>query len=230
MGEDPDAAGPLVRAPNVRWSFATALESVGVRGEAVVGSHGGPGGLRDGLLAFGLAIRHQVRSKASAIPGGDPAFRWASSELFGRIALRGRGLRRWIPDPPEEARLDLAFEAALAPRVAWARANDLSCGDDDDWKRALERVTGRPASPTRTLDAGPLAEDRAATLRGMILAALLEEHLLLRHGYAWWESISAVSVLKELWICERGETAESVARSLGLGTMDPSMIADAFRP
>ena len=229
FGSDPDAGGPQIVAPLSPWGFATAWEPHGGPARVAPGSHGGPGGLRDGLAALGLSLRHQVRSACGASPGSDPAFRWASAELFARIASRQRGLGRWVPPLDEAVRRDLSFEAALTPRVAWALGSGAPPESEEVGGR-LMRATGRPPSPARLLVLGSLPEEPTARLRGLLLAILLEERLLLRHGYLWWESRAARGLLVDLWAAESGETPRSVASALGLGTMDPSPLADAYRP
>jgi hypothetical protein len=192
-------------------------------------SRGGPGGLREGLAALGLSLRDRTRADSGAWPGSDPAFRWATSELFARIGERSRGIEAWSPPLDEATRRDRAFEASLVPRVAWAMAAGEPAGRDAEARRLL-RATSRPASVARFLGVGAIPAEPTARLRGVLLAVLLEERLLTRHGYRFWEAEAARTLLRDLWASEAQETPRSVASALALGTMDPSPLADAYRP
>jgi hypothetical protein len=192
-------------------------------------AHGGPGGLLLAFRALGSGLHAAISVRLGVHPGADPAFGCAWRELFARVAARAKGLDRLVPALDEESRRDVAFEIALVPRRMWARGSG-----SIPWEPAQilreERASGRPtAAACRTPN--PRAPiERSAPLRGTLLALHLEERLLSRFGYAFWEARGARRLLEEIGEAERGETAESVAAALGAGTMDASPILDAYRP
>ena len=70
----------------------------------------------------------------------------------------------------------------------------------------------------------------AAMLRGTVYGLLLEERLMTRFGRGWFRSEAARDDLREIWDAEPGQTAESMAASLDLGTIDAAPMLDRCRP
>ncbi len=215
----------VVRAAVREVAQAVGGEATGADPEA----RGGPGGLLLACRALGFRLHAAVALRVGVPHGADPAFRYAWAELFARVAVRGRGLDRLVPSLDEEVRRDLAFEAALRPRRMWARSSGWPPWEPEQIRRE-ERATGRPTPALCRIANSRAPVERTAPLRGTLLALQLEERLLSRFGFAFWESRGARAFLQEIGEGERGETAESVAAALGAGTMDPSPILDAYSP
>jgi hypothetical protein len=114
------------------------------------------------------------------------------------------------------ARLHLVLEGA---REGGTTENRL-------WKRATGQSL--PAEAQDWLDdPNPVCAD---LLRGEVLGVLLEDAVMTRFGRGWFENRAAGRFLQEIWEADPEETAESMASSLGLGTIDPAPILDMFRP
>lgn len=201
----------------------------GEAGAADPEERGGPGGLVLAFRALGFRLHAAASVRLGVPPGADPAFGYAWGQLFARVAARPKGLDRFIPPIDDECRRDVAFEAALVPRRMWARASGLPPWEPEQIRRE-ERASGRPTSAAYRISSPRAPVERSAPLRGALLALHLEERLLSRFGYAFWEAPAGRAFLEETVEAERGETAESVAAALGAGTMDASPILDAYRP
>jgi hypothetical protein len=90
----------------------------------------------------------------------------------------------------------------------------------------VRRATGRDPSPRNVEEDG----SGASELRGIVFGALLEERLLTRFGRRWFLDRGAARFLRECHLGEPGETVESMAGELRLGTIEPAPIVDVFRP
>jgi hypothetical protein len=224
--EDP-AAGAFSQ------DFATAVAAIRL------GRLGGPLALARALDAFGAAARVaflRERRHPSWI-GADPAFDHAARALFRRLAI-SPAFVAWVGGEyhPSVVRA-LRLEEALAPRRAWtylllacqARSSREGPGRVEI-AETLEQVTFRPANPLDASSARRGDPSGAGELRGMTLAALVEERLLTRHGSRWFLDRSAATALQEWWEAEPGETAESMAAASDVGTIEPTPLLDRYRP
>jgi len=239
LGADPDAGGPGIRiaaAPPLGSRPWIGPDRPGVS----LGRAEGPGALRAALAAFGRAARacfvNDVAGPAGLV-GADPAFEAAAGVLFRRLVLSPAFRSRFGPAADEGLDADLRLEEALAPRAAWTylelarrrRSNEASPVDGEA-RRALRRALGRPAAVDELRDVLATDPRGAAGLRGTVLALLLEERLMSRWGRGWFLEPRAGTFLREVWEAETGQTAESVADGLDLGTIEPTPILDGCRP
>jgi hypothetical protein len=231
LGEDPDTQGPALLRGGGVWS--EAVIPPGDRPAVVLGSAGGPGGLRAALEAFGCAARSGAvarRRGAEALVVADPAFEEAAARLLARLTL-SPPFRAWAglrEDANTVAALRL--EEARVPRRGWARLRTAACGASaSEAREALERGCGSAVPPGAEAQA-KLETSGAAVVRGAILAALLEERLMTRHGRAWFLAREAGRMLHEIWEAEPDETADSVAHALSLGRMTMDVLVEAYRP
>jgi hypothetical protein len=229
-GEDSDADGPRLRRPKAARASSLAFEHARPRPAILLSTMGGPGALHACLVALGRAFRASVllrQEDPDVVATLDPAFAAGAGTLFGRLVLSG-AFREWCGlslDP--DALRDLAFETALVPRAAWARlALAEEAAGDEASLEIVRRATGRDPCP------GDVEEDRsgASELRGIVFGALLEERLLTRFGRRWFLDRGAARFLRECHLGEPGETVESMAGELRLGTIEPAPIVDVFRP
>jgi hypothetical protein len=163
----------------------------------------------------------------------DPAFAVAAEVLCRRLIL-SRPVRAQIGlRTGESLRLDLRFEEAVAVRMGWSylvSVLDRGGSRGERLESAIRRAAGRPAT---ALDAVWIREEDpvgAAILRGTVYALLLEERLMIRYGRDWFRSTAARDLLRECWEAEPGESAESMARALDLGTIEPTPIIEGCRP
>jgi hypothetical protein len=97
-------------------------------------------------------------------------------------------------------------------------------------RETLERATGRPMPAGELSAAAEAGPGWADELRGTILGLLLEERLRTRHGRCWIAERRAAEFLGEVWEAEPHDTAESMAASLGVGTIEPTPLLDGCRP
>lgn len=63
-------------------------------------------------------------------------------------------------------------------------------------------------------------------LRGWVLEAMLREFLRTKFGSAWNSSRSAANFLKEIWETGLLYRAEELCRELGMGSLEPGILAD----
>ena len=68
--------------------------------------------------------------------------------------------------------------------------------------------------------------DSADYLRGWILECILRECLCNRYGKAWFRNRSAAGFLKEIWETGQLYRAEELGREIGIGNLDPQILAD----
>jgi hypothetical protein len=160
----------------------------------------------------------------------DPAFEEAAARLFARLLLSAP-FRVWA-GLREEANVvaALRLEEARVPRRGWALLRSEGCGASAcEVREALERASGSAVPPGAEAQ-GKLETWGASVVRGAILAALLEERLMTRHGRAWFLTREGGRMLHEIWEAEPDETADSVAQVLSLGRMTMDVLVEAFRP
>lgn len=62
-------------------------------------------------------------------------------------------------------------------------------------------------------------------LRAWIFEAMLREHLRMRFGSDWFHSREAGKFFKEIWETGQLYTADELSREIGLGTLDPQVLA-----
>lgn len=235
LGEDPDGRGPRLLQPARPLGRSLVLEHARPRPAVVVATLGGPGGLASSLRAAGRAIRasflHREEDPA-VVAALDPAFGAAAGTLFTRLAL-SESFREWCGlSMDADSIRDLRFETSLLPRAHWARLT-LSLEAEpggDGTAEVLRRATGRDALPEDRAASFSRDPSDASSLRGIVLGALLEDRLMTRFGRLWFLDRAAARFLKECFRGEAGETAESMAGTLGLGTIEPTPIVDVFRP
>jgi hypothetical protein len=206
-------------------------------GEALVvpGIIAGPVGLWDLLGVFGTAVRAgrlaEMRGTA-AVRFADRAFAYAAHTLWRRLVLCPRfraeaGLR------PDDAEIhDQAFHDAVAMRLAWAYLQTVTTGidpDDPEFETMIQRASGGPSTPAHRLAVSHRDPAGSAELRGTVLGLLLEERLRLRFGRNWFSRAEARRWMLEMWEAEPDLTAEEMANSLDLGTIEPTPMVDACR-
>jgi hypothetical protein len=235
FGEDPDARGPALAVRPTDGAWTTWGLTRDGTACVVPGQVSGPAGLWDLLGRYGQAARAgrlaRMRGTA-AVRFCDAAFAVASRTLWRRIAFCP--LFRQANDLPggEEAVRELALVEAVATRVAWSYLELVTTGADDDdgeLDRTVRRAGGFPATPAdrdAVRDGDP---DGASELRGTVLGLLLEERLRLRFGRNWYARPEARRWLIEMWEAEPEMTAEEMARSLDLGTIEPTPMIDGNR-
>jgi hypothetical protein len=62
-------------------------------------------------------------------------------------------------------------------------------------------------------------------LRGRIFSAMLDEHLMAKFGSNWHRLKAAGNFLKEIWETGRLYSADELSREIGLGPLDPHILA-----
>ncbi len=236
LGADPDGRGPRL----VPWSapHPWTMEGLDAEREPVVlpGAAAGPVALARTLGVWGRAVRASFLRRERgpvAVALGDPAFAVAAEVPFRRLVLSepfwdelGLGGR-----VAEGLQRDLALNEALAPRRAWTYLSlALKPADGAQADEALARASGLPPTVADRLGARGRDPYGAAMLRGIVLGLLLEERLLTRHGRRWFETMAARRTLEDGWDAEVGETAESLADNMDLGTIEPTPILDRCQP
>jgi hypothetical protein len=234
LGEDPDVAGPrLLRSSGALWR-AVAIAPPGERAAVVLGSRAGLAGLLDALATFGTAARATLVSRergGSAFAAEHPAWSHAAAALFRRLpldaAFREFAGVRSAPQIDDAIRLD----AAVAPRVAWARASAaLDADPPEEAPRRLRRATGTEPDPSARAAAWDRDPAAAAAWIGTIWAVLLEERLRTRWGRTWFTARAAASWLRDVWLAEPDSTPDAMAREARVGTMTPDAVLEACRP
>ena len=165
--------------------------------------------------------------------GADPAFGAAAGVLFRRLVLNPVFTARFGPRDRSRWLEDLRYQEAITPRKHWARLRIALLGAEGVM-RDVTRIWSRAAGDSPPSEAEDWLFDPdpagAELLRGEVLGGLLEDDLMTRFGRGWFEKRAAGSYLQELWEADPDETAESMASSLGLGTIEPAPIMDLFRP
>jgi hypothetical protein len=63
-------------------------------------------------------------------------------------------------------------------------------------------------------------------LRGWILESMLREYMNTKYGRAWAQSRAAAGFLKEIWETGQLYRSEELCREIGIGDMDPQILAD----
>ncbi|HXV75361.1 MAG TPA: hypothetical protein VD788_03515 [Candidatus Polarisedimenticolaceae bacterium] len=235
FGEDPDSAGPHLAprpAPGPRSFVGLTRDGLAV---IVAGAVAGPGGLRDLLGSFGVAARAgriaDLRGTA-AVRFADPAFAHASSTLWRRLPLCPRFRREAGLDADDWEIRELAFQEAVAMRLAWAYLQTAVTGIDGSspaFDRIVRRSCGAAATPAERRAVADRDPSWSAQLRGNLLGLLLEQRLRLRYGRDWFSRNEARRFLVEMWEAEPEMTAEEMAGSLDLGTIEATPMVDAFR-
>jgi pimeloyl-ACP methyl ester carboxylesterase len=228
--------GVQLFSSRVPLAHSLVLEGLGTQAGLVIGSLAGAGALVSSLAAFGRAIRATAVAEgeeAGAAGPADPAFASAVEAVFSRLAL-SEPFCRWagIPTDPDFTS-DLRFELALGPRLEWAYlslALEGRAGAERAVLDALRRAAGRDPDWETTARTWGREVAGASALRGTVLGLLVEDRLQTRFGRQWFLDRGATRFLLECWHGEAGETAESMAGALGLGTIEPAPIVDAFRP
>jgi hypothetical protein len=90
----------------------------------------------------------------------------------------------------------------------------------------MMRYTGlvhEPEAWPAEIDGGT---DSAAYLRGWMLSSMLNEHLMAKFGNNWHRSRAAGLFFKEIWETGQLYTADELSREIGLGPLDPHVLAD----
>jgi hypothetical protein len=239
LGVDPDSYGPVLlhkKTGTLTSCRALTAGAAGERGVLFCGEFGGPGGLWKCLEMFGQAARSAAVRRLrgdQAWTGADPAFSAAAGVLFRRLALNPAFTTCYGPTSRSRWLQDLQYQEAVSPRKLWARlhlaltsARGHGSTTGELWKRAAGEEP--PPEAQDWLDnPDPVAAD---LLRGEVLGVMLEDTVMTRFGRGWFENRAAGSFLLEIWEADPEETAESMASSLGLGTIDSAPILDRFRP
>jgi hypothetical protein len=168
----------------------------------------------------------------------DPAFDTAAGALWARQVLSPEYLALLKVTLPEQALSDARLELALAPRCAWAYlemalATSMEASGSTDSRRLSRvwlRAAGREPTPDEMLQSVDDDLRAADALRGWVLALLIEERQLTRHGRRWFAETAAIRWLRDAWFAEAHTTAEDVAEGLGLGRMEPTPLVERCRP
>ena len=203
-------------------------------GALEIGAIGGPIAFNVGLGCLGLGARANFLTGhvgPEAVRWADPAFAPATCTLIAGLSLSPVFRNELGLEWPEETQEELLRELALAPRLAWTYVSSGGRPRAPSEAVALElirRATGRPGSFDELVEFEERDPTSASLLRGAILGLLLEEALKTRFGHRWYRSRAAHGLLREIWEAESGETAESMARTLGLGRIEPTPLLDRF--
>lgn len=216
-----------------------------------------PSGGRDWAATFhemGAALRavHLAEAPFELAQLGDEATAEAFAVLFENLTADPVWLRAHTRLTGAEASAHAAAAATRrlhAVRLAAGRLafqverQNSRCAPDDSGCAASEaeaiyrRVMGRTLGFALGEADGPWGwVDRdewlygVETLEAWILAAVLEEHLVERHGEAWWRSEEAGRELVALWAASVGKSPAEVAEGLGEGrALDPAALERQLR-
>jgi hypothetical protein len=183
-------------------------------------------------------------------------FAWTSANLAAEFRLTGdRGLceaygllfeqllwnENWLMEHLGFARPQafLAFQALYLCYIVRREAGKLRFMIDlygpglQDAGKAYSEVMARYTGLQHDADAWTAeiggGTDPAAYLRGWTFAAMLDEHLMAKFGSNWHRSPSAGRVLKEIWETGQLYTAEELSREIGLGPLDPHVLAQRLQ-
>ena len=116
----------------------------------------------------------------------------------------------------------LSFEIQLYGGAAAADARLI-------YPELMTGATGVRYSPEQWL--GDLDDPfcSAGYLRARMFEAMLREHLRIRFGSDWFHSCAAGNFLKEIWETGQYYTAGQLSREIGLGDLDPQVLAESLR-
>jgi hypothetical protein len=165
---------------------------------------------------------------------------WCLAETYGFLFEHLLRHRTWLreiqgyADPGEFLRFS-SLHQAYRVRVQAARLSFMVQGGGvrpDSaglYSELLTSYTGLkhvPEDYLAHLEDGPFAAD---CLRGWTMEAMLSEHLRTRFGSDWYNSRAAGRFLKEIWETGQSYSADELSREIGLGTLDPQVLAGALR-
>ncbi len=94
------------------------------------------------------------------------------------------------------------------------------------YAETMQAYTGLQHNPESWLRELPDGFASANYLRGWILESMLKDYLRSKYGTAWFCNRSAAGFLKEIWETGQLYRADELCREIGIGDLDPEVLAD----
>jgi hypothetical protein len=94
------------------------------------------------------------------------------------------------------------------------------------YSEIMRTSTGLHHLPESWLDDFSDGFDSADYLRGWVLESMLRDHLRSRFGTSWDTNRAAAGFLKEIWETGQLYTADELSREIGMGDLNPQVLAD----
>jgi hypothetical protein len=94
------------------------------------------------------------------------------------------------------------------------------------YAETMKSYTGLRHQPESWLGELPDGLDSADYLRGWAMESMLREYLRSKYGNAWYLNQSASGFLKEIWETGQLYRADELCREIGIGDLDPQVLAD----
>lgn len=124
-------------------------------------------------------------------------------------------------------RVFLVRRCAGKLRFALRLFTEESSGDISQvYAETMKTYTGLRHQPESWLADFSDGLDSADYLRRWILECMLSDYMRSKYGKAWFHNRSAAGFLKEIWETGQLYRAEELGREIGIGNLDPQILAD----
>jgi hypothetical protein len=94
------------------------------------------------------------------------------------------------------------------------------------YSEIMKASTGLHYLPESWMDDFSDGFDAADYLRGWVLESMLRDHLKSKFGTSWDTNRAAANFLKEIWETGQLYTADELSREIGMGDLNPQVLAD----